>query len=283
MSGFLLSGSGAYSTFNADLLASVILLLIGLHGWRRGLHALERLEEYSVTLKLAIIASLLAGLVFHGADHGYDLGGMANPDVELWDGLRQLAGLLLIVQGFETSRYLDASYDAPMRARSMRLAQWLAAVIYVAFVALSLPLMGGLVRAEISETAIIEITAEITLVLPAMLVVAAAMSQFSAAVADTIGAGGVIESETRHTFTARNSYPLIALLAVVLIWTADIFTVIAFASRAFAFYYMLQALLAARLALKAGSGGAGGLRAASYVALALLLLAVVAFARPIEA
>jgi hypothetical protein len=170
-----------------------------------------------------------------------------------------------------------------MRARSMRLAQWLAAVIYVAFVALSLPLMGGLVRAEISETAIIEITAEITLVLPAMLVVAAAMSQFSAAVADTIGAGGVIESETRHTFTARNSYPLIALLAVVLIWTADIFTVIAFASRAFAFYYMLQALLAARLALKAGSGGAGGLRAASYVALALLLLAVVAFARPIEA
>jgi len=62
MSGFLLSGIGKVSDLLADSLATSVLLFIGVFGWRRGLHGLERLEEYSVTIKLAIIASLLFAL-----------------------------------------------------------------------------------------------------------------------------------------------------------------------------------------------------------------------------
>lgn len=283
MCGFVLTGLDAYSSFNADALATLVLLLIGLYGLRRGLHGLERLEEYSVTIKLSIIAALLAALAYYDADTGYDLSGLPLPESSLWESLRHLGGMLLIVQGFETSKYLASSYDAPLRARSMRLAQLVAGVIYVAFVALAMPLMAPFARVAPNETAIIDLSGNITLILPVMLVVAASMSQFSAAIADTIGAGGVVENETRKRLSARSSYAIIACLAVSLMWASNIFEIVALASRAFAFYYMLQAVLAARLAAKVSTGRQRYWLLFSYSSLALLLLAIVLFALPVEA
>jgi len=88
------------------------------------------------------------------------------------------------------------------------------------------------------------------MLLPAMLVVAAVMSQFSAAVADTVGAGGLLEEETRHRISTRLAYPLIAFCAIMLVWNAHIFHMIAFASRTFAAYYFLQALVAFQVTLR---------------------------------
>ncbi|WP_156826496.1 hypothetical protein [Marinobacterium rhizophilum] len=283
MCGFVLTGVDAYSSFNADALATLVLLFIGIYGLRRGLHGLERLEEYSVTIKLSIIAALLAALAYYDADTGYDLSGLPLPESSLWESLRHLGGMLLIVQGFETSKYLASSYDAPLRARSMRLAQLVAGVIYVAFVALAMPLMAPFARVAPNETAIIDLSGNITLILPVMLVVAASMSQFSAAIADTIGAGGVVENETRKRLSARSSYAIIACLAVSLMWASNIFEIVALASRAFAFYYMLQAVLAARLAAKVSTGRQRYWLLFSYSSLALLLLAIVLFALPVEA
>jgi len=279
LSGFVLTGFHAYSLFNADMLTTLILAFIGLYGLRRGLGGLERLEEYSVTIKLAIIVALLAGLAWHDSIEGYDLSDLPPPPGTLWEHLRLLGGMLLIVQGFETSKYLENAYDAPLRARSMRLAQLLAGVIYIGFVALAMPLMAPFARVTPNETAVIELSGHITLVLPLMLVLAATMSQFSAAVADTIGAGGVVENETRRRIPAQLSYPVITSLAVALTWATHIFQVVAFASRAFAFYYLLQALLAARLASKIGNGR---WRVVAYGLLALLMLTVVMFAKPVE-
>lgn len=282
MSGFVLTGLDVYSPFNADVLATAVLLFIGLYGWRRGLGGLERLEEYSVTIKLAIIASLLAGLLYHDASQGYGLNGLPLPSSGLWDGLRELAGMLLIVQGFETSKYLSSAYSAPMRCRSMTFAQILAGIIYVAFVALAMPMMPQFVGMAPSETAIIDLSRNITLALPVMLVIAAAMSQFSAAIADTIGAGGVAEEESRGHVPARVSYLGIALLAVALIWNSNIFQVVALASRAFAFYYMLQAISAAVLAARVCDGRRRQWLMLGYSSQALLLLLIVLFALPIE-
>ncbi|MEZ5627120.1 MAG: hypothetical protein R3E34_06295 [Rhodocyclaceae bacterium] len=280
MCSFVLAGVHTHTDFNADILATGVLAFIGLYGWRRGLHGLERLEEYSVTIKLAIIASLLAGLIFFDVTHGFDLSGLPRPDKGVWEALRELGGMVLIVQGFETSKYLESSYDAPLRARSMRVAQVIAGVIYIAFVALCLPLMGPLARAVPSETAIIDLSATITLILPLMLVVAASMSQFSAAVADTIGAGGVVEKEARGRLAGQTSYPFITALAIGVVWTCNIFEVVALASRAFAFYYMLQALLAARLAYRLDDDRRQW-RVGSYVVQATLLLAIALFAKPV--
>ncbi|QID18409.1 hypothetical protein G3580_12655 [Nitrogeniibacter mangrovi] len=283
MCGFVLTGIHAYTPFNADVLATLILAFIGLYGLRRGLLGLERLEEYSVTIKLAIIASLLLGLMVHDVGHGYALGDLDTPDTGLWTTLRELAGMLLIVQGFETSKYLESTYPARLRARSMSLAQGLAGVIYLAFVALAMPLMGPYTRTTPDETAIIGLSGNITLVLPIMLVVAAAMSQFSAAIADTIGAGGVVEKETRKRVSARTGYPVIVALAIALIWTSHIFEVVTLASRAFALYYMLQAALAARIAAQRHSDGQRRWRVAAFAALAALMLLVVIFAKPVAA
>ncbi len=280
LSGFVLAGVNAYTLFNADVVATLVLSFIGIYGWRRGLHGLERLEEYSVTIKLAIIASLLAGLLYHDAKNGYVLSGLPFPAVGLWEELRDLGGMLLIVQGFETSKYLESSYGSLLRARAMWVAQLLAGAIYVAFVALAMPLMGPFARAAPSETAIIELSGNITRVLPIMLVLAAAMSQFSAAIADTIGAGGVVESEARRRLSARSSYPAVAALAVLLVWTSNIFQVVALASRVFALYYMLQALLSTRLVAGTASGWRRRWLMCSYAVLAVLLLFVVLFASP---
>lgn len=278
LSGFVLTGLDAYTRFNADVAATLVLAFIGLYGLLRGLGGLERLEEYSVTIKLSIIASLLTGMAWHDAVGGYDLTGLPSASGDIWQHLRQLGGMLLIVQGFETSKYLGSSYAAPLRARSMFVAQLLAGVIYIVFVALAMPLMAPFATVTPSETAVIELSGHITLVLPMMLVLAAAMSQFSAAIADTIGAGGVAENESRQRLPARRCYPVITLLAVALTWTTHIFEVVALASRAFALYYLLQALQAARLAAKARRPGL----AHAYSALAGVMLAVALFAVPVE-
>ncbi len=190
-SAFVLRAFGMEADFQADVLTTVILASIGIVGWRWGLHALENLEEYSVSIKLAVIAALLAGLGVHDVGTGFDLSGVGSAGHDLWEIVRVLGGLLLVVQGFETSRYLGNEYSADLRIRSMRRAQWLSTVIYLVFVLLVTPLLGLVESAHVDETAVIDLAAQAAWILGPMLVLAAVMSQFSAAVADTVGAGGI--------------------------------------------------------------------------------------------
>jgi amino acid transporter len=184
LSAFVLHRAGPNVELLANLVTTAILIFIGLTGYLRGLRALERLEVYSVTIKLAIIVGLLIGLAMFDTHSVGDLLTRAIP-VEDYDGLeklRLLAGLLLVVQGFETSRYLGSKYDADTRVKTMRLAQILSGLIYIVFVILALPLLTYLNTPHPSETAIIDLAGLVSPVLPALLVVAAVMSQFSAAV-----------------------------------------------------------------------------------------------------
>ena len=123
MSAFVLEGTGFNESFAARVMTTIVLLGIGIVGWRRGLNALERLEEFSVSVKLAIIGALLAGLLHYDFAHGFDPEGLRTVSRPWVETLRMLGGLLLVAQGFETSRYLSAAYSAPLRIRSMRLAQ----------------------------------------------------------------------------------------------------------------------------------------------------------------
>ncbi|HPG26150.1 MAG TPA: hypothetical protein PLW10_10995, partial [Myxococcota bacterium] len=104
-----------------------------------------------------------------------------------------------------------------------------------------------------------------------MLIFAAVMSQFSAAVADTIGAGGLVPDVSRGRVTQRWAYVGIVIAALVLNWTAQIFEIIALASRAFALYYLLQCALAFGVTRSA-------LRRVGIAMLGALLLFVVLFA-----
>ncbi|HHB81060.1 MAG TPA: hypothetical protein ENK83_04845, partial [Aliiroseovarius sp.] len=172
----------------APLLTSAVFLLILLVGWLWGFRSLERMEYLSVALKLAIIAGLIAGLAVYFTNKAEMSALLFLPAKETgWGGLTLAFGLLVTVQGFETSRYLGSEYTPETRITSMRWAQLFSTVIYLIYTVL-LAYSFGALTLPIEETAIIDLMAQVAPVLPVMLVIAALAAQFSAAVADTGGA-----------------------------------------------------------------------------------------------
>lgn len=74
---------------------------------------------------------------------------------------------------------------------------------------------------------------------------------------------------------------MIASLAIALIWTSNIFEAVALASRAFAGYYLLQAITAAALASRVATGRRRTWLLALYGALAVVMLLILVFAVPV--
>ena len=232
---------------HAKLLTSAVYILVLVVGWVWGFRALERL---SVSAKLAIIAGLLTGLAAYFFDRVSAGALILNPPlVGGWSGVTLAFGLIVTVQGFETSRYLGAEYDARTRIASMRLAQWIASAIYLAYIVL-LAYVFRSGEFALTETAIIDMMVVVAPILPMLLVAAALSAQFSAAVADTSGSGGLIAELTRNRISPRHAYALLSVVGLILTWSSDIFAIIAYASRAFALYYALQSLIAMLAAWK---------------------------------
>lgn len=263
----------------ARAVTSVMFVAIVGAGWAFGFKALEVLEHLTVTAKLAIIAGLLVGLAAFFAQTARAEGLHLNPaQVGAIPALTLGFGLIVTVQGFETSRYLKASYDAATRIASMAWAQWLSTGIYLMYIGL-IAYVFEAGEIALSETAIIDMMGVVAPVLPALLVVAALAAQFSAAVADTSGSGGLIAELTGRRVSARMAYALLGAAGLALTWTANVFQIISYASRAFAVYYALQSAIAAAGAWRAGARG----RAAGYGALAALGAAIAVFGQAVEA
>jgi len=264
------------------VITTLIYLLILAAGYLRGFSVMERLEKFSVSLKLAIIASLLAGLAVHTAQQ--DMASVLAYSPASTQGtlaLQLLLGLIVTVQGFETSRYLGQHYDAATRVRSMRHAQWLASAIYLVYAAL-LTLSFHQQTMTLDETAIIDLMGVVALLLPPLLIAAALSAQFSAAVADTSASGGLINELSGQRLRARHGYVLLTLTGLLLTWLFDVFEIISHASRAFALYYGVQALLAAVRAAQQPASLRRHLQIAGFTLLGLVGLAAVLFSIPVE-
>ena len=147
-----------------------------------------------------------------------------------------------------------------MRIRTMRWAQWIATGIYVVYVGL---LAFAFTPDELpfGETAIVDLMGLVAPILPLLLVAAALSAQFSAAIADTGGAGGLFVELSGKRISARQAYAVLVGVGLVLTWTADLFEIIAYASRAFAAYYAIQAAIAATGRWQAGKRASAGLHA----------------------
>jgi hypothetical protein len=245
---FAVSQTPYEGAVNAKLLTSAVYILILAVGWLYGFKALERMEYAAVSLKLAIIVGLLLGLTWYFYKRA-STEALFFHEAALtgWPALTLAFGLIITVQGFETSRYLGHDYDPQTRIRSMKLAQIVCAVIYMVYIGL---FAFAFDRSEFSltETAIIDMMGLITPLLTILLVLAALAAQFSAAIADTSGSGGLVEELTQGRMTARYGYALLVFIGLVITWEADVFQIIAYASRAFALYYTLQSAIAARRA-----------------------------------
>ena len=115
LASFALSLTPVNNARYEDILATAILLTIAGIGYARGLRGLEVVETVSVLVKLSIIAALLAGLFWHNFGTGVWRAELVPDDVDPWTRLRMLGGMLLVVQGFETSRlscgYAPSNYE----------------------------------------------------------------------------------------------------------------------------------------------------------------------------
>ena len=284
LSAFLLKGLGAEHPLAGKIVTTAVLLGIGAQGLLRGLHGLESIEEYAVGLKLAIIAAALAALTWlniHMAIDGtWHVVEQTKPFD--WQSVRVVLGLLVVVQGFETSRFLAGAYPPELRVRTMRYAQWLSGAIYMAFFLLAMAAVDDPNALNGDATGIIAVLEPAASSLVFLIVIGAVFAQLSAAVADAIGAGGLIEQVSGQRIDHRHAYPVIALIGIALTWTLDIFHVITLASRAFALFYFMQCLVAAGVALQNPDLRRHRLHAAGFLALAAMALAVVLFGIPME-
>jgi hypothetical protein len=282
LSAFLANAVGIENETINDLTTSILLMIICGIGMWRGLGMLEGVERYTVAVNLGMIAALLIGLAVYNAEllvHGTWALPAISSRIDFHD-LRVLLGLLVIVQGFETSRYLGDEHPAQERIATMQFAQILSAAIYLVFIGLVTALFHENMRADV--TAITAMALPVASVLPVLISVAAIGSQFSAAVADSEGSGGLIEDITHHRVPVAYAYLLILLVTLALTWETNVYGIIAYASRAFALFYMLQCMVAFVVAWQLKELSARPLRLAGFAMLAIACFLVFALGLPSE-
>jgi len=244
LAAFVLGGLGINTQFRENFLTVIIVAAIGVLGRFRGLDMLMILERWALRVTGVLVLVLVVGfLIFDWKAYtSHTIQWPAVPRQDLWTVLTVLGGTLIVVQGFETSRYLGNQFDREMRIWSCRSSQLVSTVIYVVFVAAATPLMHFLGN-HVEDNGLLVLAAKVAAWLPIPLVLAAVLSQFSAAVADVVAAGGTVEESTQGRVDDRQAYVLICGIAVILAFASTL-TILSFASRAFAFYYFLQCLVA---------------------------------------
>lgn len=285
LSSFLLTYLGFVDAANLErTLTTTIIIFIAAIGFLRGLGGLEKLEAFAMSIQLSIVAALLIGVAV------YDFNFIESEQPLVFDIQERswltkafmLAGILLVVQGFETSRFLGEKYHADMRVQTMRRAQLISGALYVISVIILMPIVQHLDLTHIRIADIVSTTGLAATALPLMLIVAAIMSQFSAGVADTVGAGGLASESSRGRLSSNKGYLVVSIFAIILIWTADLLEIIALASRAFALYYLLQCVVALVANHHHYKHKAYWLRCAYFATMAIILAFIVLFAIPAE-
>ncbi len=230
---------------------TVLLLFVMTVAWRRGAHGLETIELIAVTLKLAIIIGVLAALASYDLMTGTSwFQHEAIRPLSAWDTAAMMAGMLMVTQGFETARFMGAHYPAAVRINAVRYSQWIATAIYVIFIGVTCPLFLAFPIVELNETTISETLGQVVMVLPVMLLIAATASQLSAALADTIGGGGLLKELVPIRLPDNVFYMGIVVIALILVWSANVFEIINYASKGFGAYYLLQVMIAIALLIK---------------------------------
>ena len=285
LSSFLLTYIGFGESPNLErLITTIIIVFIATTGFIRGLGGLEKLEAYSMSLQLSIVAALLIGIFVYDFNFIQSERALTFDvkDRNLMTKVFMLSGILLVVQGFETSRFLGEKYNAEIRVRTMRRAQLISGALYVVSVIALMPIVQHLNLANIQIAEIVAATGLAATVLPLMLIVAAIMSQFSAAVADTVGAGCLASEVSNGKSSTNKCYLMVSILAIILTWTADLLEIISFASRAFAVYYLLQCVVALIASYHHYKHKGYRLYVLRFTILASILAFIVIFAIPVK-
>ena len=259
-------------------IATTLILAISAVGITKGLGGVEKAEEYTVSANLSVIAALLVALVIFGfslpSEYSWTAAAGETHTFD-WDTVRFLMGLLIIVQGFETTRFMSDMYDGPTRIAAMRRSQIVSSGVYLVFFILMIPLYPYFTSTA-DVAGFIEVIGRVSPLLPFVVTFGAIASQFSASVADSIGASELISGTTHRHIDPKHAYLLIGAMAVFAIWATDVTQIVALASRAFALFYGLQCTVSVMIARQRSEGR----KALWFGTLAALAYAVAVFGIP---
>lgn len=274
LASFALGELGADTNINENLVVSGCIVVIMAIAWWRGLTSLEFTEKWALVATLCVVAALFAVFVSKDAV-AIAAGAIILPkptDQTIWHILAVLGGAVIVVQGFETTRYLGEHYSTETRIKANRYSQIISTIVYILFVAAASPQI-HLLGTKASDSGLLLIVQKAAPFMALPLVGAAIFSQFSAAVADTIGGAGNIRDRTDAKIPHKWVYTAILGVALVLTWTSDTQQILVLASRAFALYYAIQCvvtfLVSCDIRIKSGSAVVG-----------LLMFAIAVFAVP---
>jgi len=267
---------GRDSEATEQLIATAVVVVLVLVGATRGFDGLANIEYAALAATIAIMGVLIVAFGHTVLDQQLS-GDLALPRALHDDWANQamlLGGILISVQGFETSRYLGNQFSETMRIRSCRLSQLISTGVYLVFVALCTPLMATAVPGATADHDLLELTRNVVpwLVLPLALI--AVFSQLSAAIADLVTAVGNVDEVSRGRARERITYVALGAVAIGVIWAATTLQLVAVASRAFAVFYLVQCVVASRTSRTRRASIA-------FLLLAVPLLFIALFAKPI--
>lgn len=250
LAAFVMRAAGMESELLSNLFVTAIIGSLVLLAFTGSLRRIEYVAHGSVSIKLGLIVGMLAALA---ADWVIRSGTpLVLPPVRIGpESVPLLLGLLITVQGFETSRYMGGLYGRQMRIDTMRQAQLISTVIYLAFLILLTPNLGAAAETE-GVAGILDVMESIAPVLAVLVLGGALASQLSAAVADSIGATGLAVELSGKRLTIPLAFLAASALAIAVVWLTDPFSVVAVASRAFALFYGTQCLIAFVVARRVG-------------------------------
>ena len=250
-----------------------VLVVIGMSGGMDWLNdAGNRTTAFNLAAVIGIVLAFIVANVQEALGGRWDLG--PSPDLGT-EEIRKMIGLFAVVQGFEASRYIGVRFGAERRVSTMRMAQGISTVVFVVFVVALLlaflPTPEGIVK---DGTAIFAVSELIDGALPWLLLTAAVGSQTSAIIGATSSRSDML---VNHKVARKTTFPIILLPAIKIVIFVDVNVAVNLASRVFAAYFTIQAVLAMILAARKKNRGA----VAGFVGLALMMLAITIFGLPL--
>ncbi len=239
----------AYTDTRLSVVGAILLGALIITGMSGGMDKLNRLGDRTTAFNLAAIVAVVVGFIVFNIQAMF--GGRWNfpaTDTSIdTDDLRKILGFFAIVQGFEASRYIGSQFAAGLRIRTMRVAQVISSVVFVALLAAVLILFVG-ATTKLDSTAIFVVSKDVGKAMPWLILLAALGSEGSAIINATTSRSDML---VNNGIGRRWSFVILLLPAIAVFLLADVTQAVALASRVFAIYYLFQAVMAGILARRA--------------------------------
>jgi hypothetical protein len=194
------------------------------------------------------------------------------------EAFRQIIGLFAIVQGFEASRYIGARFAGELRVSTMRIAQVISSVVFVAFLA-SVLILFVEVTTDFDGKSIFIVSDEVGDTMPWLILLAALGSQTSAIIGATMSRSDMIVSHkvVGLNVSRRTTFVILLVPAIALFLLADVSQAVTLASRVFAAYFTLQATIAWIIARRKGNWAA----VAGFTGIGVMMATIAVFGLPL--